>query len=136
MNPRPSLIDRPNPHSDEYEVMIDSIVEMILVNKMTTNEISKWLRFESGYNYGRTQSYAIAKAAFDVIASIHTETRRNTVENAFSELTEQLQDAKKSGNTRLMLDIQKEINKITGLYKENVDIDINHTIITKWGDEV
>lgn len=126
--PRPS--DIPRLTEEELETVL---IEMLLNQKQSTLDCVNWLRYTSGYNYGKTWAYQAVKNANDEISKIWNETNRNTVENAQSTLFKQLADANKRGDYRLAFDIQKEINKITQLYKENIDVNIEHTIVTKWG---
>ena len=126
--PRPS--DIPRLSEDEIN---DVLIDKLLNDKQSVIDLVNWLRFTSGYNYGKTFAYSLVKEAKDTIANIWKETSKNTVENAQSTLFKQLADAEKRGDHRLAFDIQKEINKITQLYKENIDVNVEHTIITKWG---
>lgn len=126
--PRPS--DVPRPSDEELQ---STLLNMLLNEKQSTLDCVNWLRFISGYNYGRTYAYQLVKEANDEIANVWKETSKNTVENAQSTLFKQLADANKRGDHRLALDIQKEINKITQLYKDGGDDGEAPTFIIKWG---
>jgi hypothetical protein len=126
--PRPSEIPR-LPEEEVQTILID----MYLNEKQSPLDLVNWLRFTSGYNYGKTFAYQLVKEAVDEVANVWKETARNTVENAQSTLYKQLADAQKRGDHRLAFDIQKEINKITQLYKGNDDDGEAPTFIIKWG---
>lgn len=126
--PRPS--DIPRPADDD---LILTIMDMLLNQKQSVLDIANWLRFTSGYNYGKTYAYRLIKDTKNEIASIWEETAKNTVQNACATLYKQLSDAEKRNDFRLAFDIQKEINKITDLYKGLDDDDNFSIVVTKWG---
>jgi hypothetical protein len=126
--PRPSDIPRP----DEDDLQL-TIMNMMLNEKQSVLDVVNWLRYTSGYNYGKTYAYQLVKDTNDEVSRVWNETAKNTVENASASLHKDRAEAIKRGDFRLAFDILKEINKITQLYKENIDISGEVVIRTAWG---
>ena len=64
------------------------------------------------------------------IADIYKNWNENLLDQTIGDIEQQKRQAEKDGNRKLVLEITKEINKISGLYVERVDVtgNIEHSI--------
>ena len=111
--------------------LIAKVVEMSCGGE-SQQEILRWLQVvgECGIDW----AYTIIREAKPLINNALTGLAEERLNITIAELERQKYDAKTGGDKRLVLEIQKEINKIGGLHQQKVDIttngkDINITTI-------
>ncbi|RYY51472.1 MAG: hypothetical protein EOO06_00270 [Chitinophagaceae bacterium] len=76
-----------------------------------------------GYGYGQSYAYELIRHANNRIEEMIKETAVDVLSKQLVNLEQLYQKQIKKGNDKMALETLKEINKISGLYKEN----INHT---------
>ena len=74
------------------------------------------------FGYKQSYAYEIVREARIKIADVYKNWNENALEEAIADLDEQKEKALKEGNSKLVLEITKEINKISGLYIQKVDV--------------
>ena len=99
--------------------LINKIVEMSC-NGICQPEIIIWLKEE-----GKCQisySYELLREAKPIILDVLKDVSKDRLETTIRELEQMMYEAKGLGERKLVLEIKKEINKITGLHGQKIDI--------------
>lgn len=104
---------------------IDLIAKVV---EMTTSGISQpdiidWLKSEGECKID--YCYQVIKAAKPIILDTLKELGIDRLEETIVKMERMHQDAIKDGDKKLALDIQKEINKISGLHHQKIDVTTN-----------
>ena len=97
--------------------LIKKVVEFYSEGK-SQHEIIKWLMTEGGIEIA--WCYVILREAKPLVVETLKDIAKSRLEITINELEKMKEEAK--GDKKLILDIQKEINKISGLYQERVDL--------------
>lgn len=97
--------------------LIKKVVELYAEGK-SQHEIIKWLLTEGGIEIA--WCYVILREAKPLVVETLKDIAKSRLEITINELEKMKEEAK--GDKKLILDIQKEINKISGLYADKVDI--------------
>jgi hypothetical protein len=113
------------------EDIIDAIVKMRIEKGASTKTIiQEFLMSELGYK--QSYSYELLQEARVKIVSLYDTQNKQLANEALGHLESMYEDAIKSKNSKLALEIRKEISKLTGLYAaEKVDITSNGKDITE-----
>ena len=99
--------------------LINKVVEMIC-NGTSQYEMIDWLSSEG--ECGTTYCYDILKEAKPIIMEALKDISKDRLEATIVELEKMFIEAKGTGDKKLALDIKKEINKISGLHNQKIDI--------------
>jgi hypothetical protein len=99
--------------------LINKIVEMSC-SGISQPEILLWLQSEGDCKI--SYSYELLREAKPIILDTLKDISKDRLETTIRELEQMKIEAKGFGDKKLQLDIQKEINKISGLYQERIDI--------------
>lgn len=99
--------------------LINKIVEMSC-SGIPQPEILKWLGGEGDCKI--SYSYDLIREAKPIILDVLKDLSKDRLETTIRELEQMKMDAKEAGDRKLVLEIQKEINKISSLYQEKIDI--------------
>lgn len=99
--------------------LITKVVEMYS-SGYSQYEIINWLGGEGECQIA--YCYQILKLAKPLVLETLKDITKERIEITINELEKEKTQAKLLGDRKLALDIQKEINKISGLYQEKVDI--------------
>lgn len=104
------------------EDIIDAIVKMRIEKGASTKTIiQEFLMGELGYK--QSYSYDLLQEARVKIVSLYDTQNKQLANEALGHLESMYEDAIKSKNSKLALEIRKEISKLTGLYAASkVDI--------------
>jgi hypothetical protein len=100
------------------EELVQTLVKWRLEKKLSTHTLLKVCMEQFGYK--QSYAYELVKEAREHIAQVYKDCAVNAYEESVAELEEQLESAKRSNDKKLLLDIQKELNKIKQLYVEKV----------------
>lgn len=105
----------------------------VVANWRLKDKVSNWKLVHmvmEEYGYKQSYAYEIVREARLKIADVYRKWNENALEQAIADLEDQKEQARKSNNYKLVLEITKEINKITGLYVERVEHsgDVTHNI--------
>lgn len=123
---------------DKDRLPTDELLQVLFTMKveqrMSDTNLAKWLMTDSGYNYGRTYAYSLIKDTNSLVREYRRGLNTFTLEDVLSDLDEQKQGAIERGDNRLAFDIQKEINKVSGHYKERIEVNGDMTFKVKWGN--
>lgn len=113
------------------EDIIDAIVKMRIEKGASTKTIiQEFLMGELGYK--QSYSYDLLQEARVKIVSLYDTQNKQLANEALGHLESMYEDAIKSKNSKLALEIRKEISKLTGLYAAaKVDITSGGEIITE-----
>jgi len=103
--------------------MIQVLVNKRLKNNLSVNTMVQFIR--DTYGYKQSYAYELVQEARVKIAEIYAKWNEKTLEQAIGDLEEQKESARKSGDRKLVLEITKEINKITNLYTERIEHTVN-----------
>lgn len=119
--------------------LIREVVEMFSSGQ-SQYEIINWLKSEG--ECSTSYCYEILREAKPIVLETLKDLSMQRLEITINELEKLKTEAKLQGDKKLALDVQKEINKISGLYQERVDIttdgksiDTNLKIIFVDGDK-
>ena len=74
------------------------------------------------YGLSKQRCYTLIKQARIKAGELYNNTVENVFEDAIIKLENMLENAKSKNDGKLMLDIQKELNKVHQLYLERVDV--------------
>ena len=97
------------------EDIIDAIVKMRIEKGASTKTIiQEFLMGELGYK--QSYSYDLLQEARVKIVSLYDTQNKQLANEALGHLESMYEDAIKSKNSKLALEIRKEISKLTGLY--------------------
>lgn len=99
--------------------LIREVVEMFSSGQ-SQYEIINWLKTEGECSI--SYCYEILRESKPFVIDTLKDISRERLEMTINELEKLKTEAKLQGDRRLALEYQKEINKISGLYKEKVDI--------------
>jgi predicted KAP-like P-loop ATPase len=102
--------------------LINKIVEMSC-SGVSQPEILVWLK-----NEGECQlsySYELLREAKPIILETLKDISKDRLETTIRELEQMKMEAKLSGDKKLAIEIQKEINKISGLHNQKIDVTTN-----------
>jgi hypothetical protein len=99
--------------------LINKIVEMSC-SGISQPEILVWLQDEGDCKI--SYCYDLLREAKPLILDVLKDISKERLEVTIRELEQMKWEAKGTGDKKLALDIQKEINKVSGLYQEKVDI--------------
>ena len=113
------------------EDIIDAIVKMRIEKGASTKTIiQEFLMGELGYK--QSYSYDLLQEARVKIVSLYDTQNKQLANEALGHLESMYEDAIKSKNSKLALEIRKEISKLTGLYAAaKVDITSGGEVITE-----
>ena len=106
------------------EDIIDAIVKMRIEKGASTKTIiQEFLMGELGYK--QSYSYDLLQEARVKIVSLYDTQNKQLANEALGHLESMYEDAIKSKNSKLALEIRKEISKLTGLYAaQKVDVSV------------
>lgn len=102
------------PKQVKTEDLINSIVKMKVEKGASNKTILDFL--QNDLEYGQTYSYEILKEARKRIQIIWDRNAEAHLEESKAQLEELYEDAIKSRNNKLALEIRKEMNRLMGLY--------------------
>lgn len=109
---------------------IDKMVDMRMIDNKPHTEILAYVTGELGLSTAR--AYQLWNQAKAYIEEITREMRLSAHQEAIVRLEKQYALAEKESNRRMMLDIQKELNKVNGLYKEGNKVTAEVVFKAKW----
>lgn len=102
------------------EDLVQTFAKKRLEDKLSNFQMVEILMNEFGYQ--KSYAYGIVKDARAKIAEVYSDYTFKLLEQTIGDLEAQKRDAKKNGDNKLVLEITKEINKISGLYIDRVQI--------------
>lgn len=110
-----------NRHTFKRQDIVQSIVKMRLEDGASSKTILKdFLQDQLGYK--QSMAYTLYKEAREAIEDLYKESCFAKIEEAYGRLEALYEDSISKGERKLALDIQKEINKLSGFHSEKVDI--------------
>ena len=101
------------------EDLINVVADWRIKEKISNYKLVKMVMEQ--FDYKQSYAYEIVREARLKIADVYRETHADALNEAIAELEEQRESAKKLNNSKLVLEITKELNKIQGLYIEKVN---------------
>lgn len=116
----------------ETQQAIDHIINMKMVENRSHQEILAYVTQDLGKSL--TYAYQLWNKAKIYIDDVTKKMRLDAMEEAVLRLEKQYQIAEKEKNRRMMLDIQKELNKLNGLYNQD-KVTTNIVFKAKWGGQ-
>ena len=100
--------------------LINKIVEMSC-SGISQPEIMNWLLSTGGAKIA--YCYVLLREAKPIILDTLKDISKDRLETTIRELDQMYYEAKLSGDKKLALEIKKEINKISGLHNQKMDIE-------------
>jgi len=100
--------------------VIRKVIDMRIKDCASTRTILDYLKNELGYE--QTQSYQYLRWAREEIKEQFNQTNPEAINEAIAQYEEMLQLIKKEKNYKLWNDMNKELNKLKGLYETKVNI--------------
>ena len=107
--------------------LINKIVEMSC-SGISQPEIMNWLLSTGGLKIA--YCYVLLREAKPIILDTLKDISKDRLETTIRELDQMYYEAKLSGDKKLALEIKKEINKISGLHNQKMDITSNGETIS------
>lgn len=99
--------------------LIQKVIEMRLVECKSTRNILKYLE---GIGLKSTQQYQYLKWAREQIAEQFDATTPEAINEAIGQYESVMEEVLKEKNYRMWNDMNKELNKLKGLYTERVEV--------------
>jgi hypothetical protein len=90
---------------------------------MTTMSIIQYFKDEYDINVARV--YVLLREVRRQVGEMYNKTNDKVLEDTITLLESMREDAFKSGNKKLVLEIQKELNKINQLYIEKINMTVD-----------
>lgn len=100
--------------------IIRKVIDMRIKDCASTRTILEYLQNECGYE--TTQSYNYLKWAREEIKEQFNQTNPEAINEAIAQYEEMLQLIKKEKNYKLWNDMNKELNKLKGLYETKINL--------------
>ena len=100
--------------------VIRKVIDMRIKDCASTRTILDFLKNELGYE--QTQAYQYLRWAREEIKEQFNQTNPEAINEAIAQYEEMLQLIKKEKNYKLWNDMNKELNKLKGLYETKVNI--------------
>ena len=100
--------------------IIRKVIDMRIKDCASTRTILDYLQNECGYE--KTQSYNYLKWAREEIKEQFNQTNPEAINEAIAQYEEMLQLIKKEKNYKLWNDMNKELNKLKGLYETKINL--------------
>lgn len=114
----------------EINQLVRQAVDQNLAGKSQV-EIVDYLMQQSEIGRGRAMS--IIKKSLEEVELIYRETKANQLIQSVMKLERMQLKAAQKGNDRLEFDIQKHIDKITGLMKDTMVLESDIKFVAQWG---
>jgi len=102
---------------------IKKIIDMKYKKCMTTMSIIQYFKDEYDINVARV--YVLLREVRRQVGEMYNKTNDKVLEDTITLLESMREDAFKSGNKKLVLEIQKELNKINQLYIEKINMTVD-----------
>lgn len=118
--------------TQETQQAIDHIINMKMVENKSHQEILAYVTQDLGKSL--TYAYQLWNKAKVYIDDVTKKMRLDAHQEAILRLEKQYALAEKEKNRRMMLDIQKELNKLNGLYEQD-KVTTNIVFKAKWGGQ-
>ena len=119
----------------DREDAVKAILKKMKEEHLDKVAIIEWLTDADIWDspYAESTARAYIKDADEYITDLYRDMACFTLNDCLTAMSQDRQAALKAGNYTLAFNIQREINKVAGLYKERIDINHEVTFKTKWG---
>ena len=107
---------------DQVKV-IEELIELRYKSSYSHTSLVKYLK--ETYDINQARAYELIREMKTQIGDMYGKTNENILEDAIESLEKMKQDATGTGDKRLALEVQKEINKIKQLHIQKMSIDMN-----------
>lgn len=104
----------------EANKVIEEIIELRIKKGYSSSSLVKYLK--ETHDISSTRAYELIKEARELLGEIYAKVNENALEESIILLEEMRQKELGIGNTKLALEIQKELNKVNQLYIQKLDI--------------
>jgi len=104
------------------EKTIEKIIELRYTKFQATGTIVKYL--VNTYGLSEARSYELIRTARIKYGDMYYKTNEKVLEDAIYKMESMLEEATKVKNFKLALEIQKELNKVLELSKNEIKVDI------------
>lgn len=101
------------------EEIVQVLCDKILKEKISNFNMVEFVKKE--YGYQQSYAYQVVRDARAKIADVYKDWNIDLLQNTIADLENQKEIAMKCRNYKLVLEITKEINKISGLYIDRVE---------------
>lgn len=109
--------------------VIEEIVLLRCKKAYSSTSLVQYLK--DTYNINQSRAYELIRDARIVMGEIYEEVNKESLKDSILFMENLRQDALKSGNQKLALEIQKELNKVNQLYIERQEIKLTGSIDVK-----
>lgn len=106
----------------DVEKTIEKIIELRYTKFQATGTIVKYL--VNTYGLSEARSYELIRTARIKYGDMYYKTNEKVLEDAIYKMESMLEEATKVKNFKLALEIQKELNKVLELSKNEIKVDI------------
>lgn len=121
------------PRNDATNQLIQELVMMRIRDAKSLHEILFYLTIDKGFT--KSYSYDLWNHAKEQIEEIQKEMAVTALTQRIADLERVLETARKEKNRRIELDTIKELNKICGLNKEHINVDVTNKFVANWGGQ-
>ena len=104
----------------ETHLVIDEIIDLRINKGYSSTSLVKHLK--DTYDLNQSRAYDLIKEAKTKLGEIYAKVNENALEESIIIMEEMRRKELGQGNTKLALEIQKELNKINQLYIQKLDI--------------
>ena len=105
--------------------LIGEIIDRRIKKCQSTREILQWLQSPNDYKkngYSHTQSYKYLKDARELIKEQFDHTSETAINEAIGQYEDMLCNMVKKEDFKLWNDMNKELNRLKGLYKDKIEV--------------
>ena len=104
----------------ETHLIIEEIINLRIKKGYSSPSLVNYLK--DTYDLNQSRAYELIKEAKTKLGEIYSKVNENALEESIILMEEMRQRELGLGNTKLALEIQKELNKINQLYIQKLDI--------------
>jgi len=109
--------------------VIEEIISLRCKHAYSSTSLVQYLK--TTYNLQQSRAYELIRDARLQMGEIYEEVNKDSLKDSILFMENLRQDALKSGNKKLALEIQKELNKVNQLYIERQEIKLTGSIDVK-----
>jgi hypothetical protein len=110
----------------EPNKVIEEIIDLRVRRAFSSTSLVEYLK--DTYDINQSRAYELIRDARIKMGEIYNEVNTNALEDSILLMENMLQGAIGRGETKMALDIQKELNKVQQLYIESVRVEHNGSI--------
>ena len=130
MSDRPKRAGRnkaPNTKIEDKDKVLDELIILRYEKMYSVLNMVNYLKDE--YGIKSTRAYELVRQSREKMGHVYSRTNEKVMEDAIAKMEDMQQKSYDEGNIKVALEIQKELNRLLELGKQNVEIDMDKITI-------